>query len=140
MAPESINGKEERTKETLWSLGGVLYELCTRKKAFTAPSAAGIVQKIFKSDEHLEVLTSSHYSLELIGLVKSLLQRDPENRPTLKEIESMPFLSEAMSKARSIEQQYDIGPVTPMPECKIQSQPEEPDLHEVANYNDDVME
>jgi eukaryotic-like serine/threonine-protein kinase len=43
MAPEQVEGKDADRRTDLFAFGSVLYEMCTGKKPFDAPSRAGVV-------------------------------------------------------------------------------------------------
>lgn len=83
MAPEQLEGKEQTAKTDIYSLGLVLYELFTSKKAFEARSLA----------ELLELRRNNTAPTSLSSLVKDLdpliervvercLQKDPALRPS----------------------------------------------------------
>src|ERR1700749_4770337 len=82
MSPEQLEGRELTTRSDLYSLGLVLYELFTGRKAFEASSLPELL-KLRKSDSHPSS-PSSHVK-DLDPLVERVifrcLERDPEAPP-----------------------------------------------------------
>ncbi|KAL1277263.1 hypothetical protein QQF64_023936 [Cirrhinus molitorella] len=89
VAPEILNGKPYGEKSDIWGLGCVIYELCMLKCAYPAKSTAETVQKILASS--YEALPES-FSADLRQLVADTLQPNPENRPSVSEILTRPFI------------------------------------------------
>lgn len=73
----------------MWSLGIILYELCTLKHAFTADNLLGLVFKIVS--DNFEPIPNT-YSKDLQILLERLLEKDPERRPSVREILKMPLI------------------------------------------------
>ena len=46
LAPELCEGKEYKEKGDVWSLGAILYELCTLQPPFTANTMPALVMRI----------------------------------------------------------------------------------------------
>ena len=82
MSPEACESKPYTNKSDVWSLGIILYELCTLKHAFSADNLLGLVFKIVQ--EKHEPITDERYSPELKGLINDLLEKDPEKRPSVR--------------------------------------------------------
>ena len=82
MSPESCQSQPYTAKSDVWSLGIILYELCTLKHPFIADNLLGLVFKIVQEDP--EPIVTTKYSQELIDLIKILLQKDPEKRPSVR--------------------------------------------------------
>lgn len=82
MSPEHLAGRELTTRSDLYSLGLVLYELFTGRKAFEASSLPELL-KLRRSDTHPSS-PSSHVK-DLDPLVERVifrcLERDPDRRP-----------------------------------------------------------
>ena len=82
MAPEQLNGESASVRSDIYSLGLVLYELFTGKRAFEAASLAELIE-LRKSDTTPTIPSS--YVKELDPLVERVimrcLERDPERRP-----------------------------------------------------------
>ena len=62
----------------------LLYECCTLKHPFEATNQYALIMKILQSPVILP--TSKSASSDMIELISWLLQKDPNNRPTIKEI------------------------------------------------------
>lgn len=80
-APEVIKGVRATFQVDIWSLGIVLYNLCTLKYPFDADCNVHLVQKITTKD--YEPINSKLYSESMSSLVDSLLKKDPNERITL---------------------------------------------------------
>jgi hypothetical protein len=70
----------------MWALGICLYELLTLKPAFRANSIGVLIMQIL-SGVYPPVPT--RYSAQVAGLVSSLLQANPEHRPTARRLLGM---------------------------------------------------
>ncbi|XP_071304478.1 serine/threonine-protein kinase Nek3 isoform X3 [Agelaius tricolor] len=67
----------------IWSLGCILYELCTLKHPFQANSWKHLILKICKGSYDP---LPSQYSYELHYLIKQMFKRNPQNRPSASTI------------------------------------------------------
>lgn len=84
MSPESCQSAPYTAKSDVWSLGIILYELCTLKHPFVADNLLGLVFKIVQ--EKPDPIEGDRYSQELKDLIDVLLQKDPEKRPSVRQI------------------------------------------------------
>ncbi|KAG9491871.1 hypothetical protein GDO78_000395 [Eleutherodactylus coqui] len=73
----------------IWSLGCVLYELCTLKHSFEAPNLKQLVLKICRG--RYEPL-SVKYSYDLRTLISQLFKISQRDRPSINSILKKPFL------------------------------------------------
>ena len=89
MSPEVVEGKAYNKKSDVWSLGCILYELITLKRAFDGTSLSVILWKILKREI---IPLPEHYSDELKRLTKEILNTDPTKRPDLTHILASPVL------------------------------------------------
>lgn len=82
MAPEQLAGKEQTVKTDLYSLGLVLYELFTGKKAFEAATLAELI-KLRRSDPTPTTPTSIVKDLDPLieKVIDRCIQNDPSARP-----------------------------------------------------------
>ena len=78
-APEIWNNKPYSFKSDIWSLGIILYELCTFNLPFNGNNIMEIYKKIMKGF-YLNI--PNIYSKELYIIINMLLQFNPNNRPT----------------------------------------------------------
>ena len=78
MSPEICQSKPYTYTSDVWSLGCILYELCTLKHAFSAENLLGLVFKIVqdKQDPVPDI-----YSADMRNLVSLLLNKDEKKRP-----------------------------------------------------------
>ena len=83
LSPELCEEKPYNHKSDIWSLGCVLYELCTFKHPFDAKNQGSLIMKIVKGQF---APIASHYSPELQELVRQLLLKDYRKRPGIAEI------------------------------------------------------
>jgi predicted Ser/Thr protein kinase len=83
MAPEQLEGKPFTPRSDIYSLGLVLYELFTGKRAFDAPSLHELI-KLRRSDTTPTTPTSIVKDLDPLieKVIDRCLQRDPEKRPS----------------------------------------------------------
>uniref|UniRef100_A0A667WNS1 non-specific serine/threonine protein kinase n=1 Tax=Myripristis murdjan TaxID=586833 RepID=A0A667WNS1_9TELE len=78
----------------IWSMGCILYELCTLKLAFSAETTNKLISKIL-SGSYLSL--PERYSPELRGLLSDIFSKDPNLRPTAREILGRPFMISFLS-------------------------------------------
>ncbi|XP_063189670.1 serine/threonine-protein kinase Nek3 isoform X3 [Chroicocephalus ridibundus] len=81
--PEIWESMPYNNKSDIWSLGCILYELCTLKHPFQANSWKHLILKICKGSYNP---LPSHYSYELHYLIKQMFKRNPKNRPSASTI------------------------------------------------------
>ncbi|XP_065586355.1 serine/threonine-protein kinase Nek3 isoform X2 [Cyrtonyx montezumae] len=77
--PEIWENMPYNNKSDIWSLGCILYELCTLRHPFQANSWKHLILKICKGSYSP---LPSHYSYELHYLIKQMFKRNPRNRPS----------------------------------------------------------
>ena len=78
MSPEICAAEKYTLKSDIWSLGCIIYELCTREPPFNAKSHYQLVQKI---KEGKFAPLPSMYSSELSAAIKDCLKVNPDRRP-----------------------------------------------------------
>ena len=83
LSPELCEEKPYNHKSDIWSLGCVLYELCTYKHPFEAKNQGSLIMKIVKG-QYSPI--PSNYSDGLKELVRLLLLKDYKKRPSIAEI------------------------------------------------------
>ncbi|TNJ30665.1 Kinase, NEK [Giardia muris] len=76
-APELLTGKEYTEKVDLWSLGCILYEMCTFSPPYVATTIEGIRELACNSPIPK---IGGNYSADLREVITSLLQKDPQCR------------------------------------------------------------
>ena len=73
-SPEVWEDKPYDLKSDIWSLGCVLYEMCALVPPFRADDMRGLCRRVLKG-QYPPI--PSHYSMDLIMLIKSLLKVNP---------------------------------------------------------------
>ena len=76
-------GKEYNEKSDIWALGCVLYEMACGQKTFDGSNLPALVNKIMKGQF---APIKSSYSQSFRVLIRDMLQRDPQYRPSAHEI------------------------------------------------------
>ncbi|NXO87721.1 NEK3 kinase, partial [Sitta europaea] len=98
--PEIWESLPYNNKSDIWSLGCILYELCTLKHPFQANSWKHLILKICKGSYDP---LPSHYSYELHYLIKQMFKRNPQNRPSASTILARGCLTKLVKNCLSSE-------------------------------------
>ncbi len=101
LSPELCSDQPYRDKSDCWALGVLVYECCTFKHPFEARNQCALIWKIIEGQ--FKPPSPSTTSPEMSNLILWLLQKDPKNRPTIKEL-----LCEDVVREKLIEHGIDI--------------------------------
>jgi Tol biopolymer transport system component len=80
MAPEQLEGQETDARSDIWSLGCVLYEMTTGRRAFEGKSQASLIGAIMNAAPTPVSQIAPMAPPELDRLVRACLVRDPADR------------------------------------------------------------
>ena len=80
MAPEQVEGKEADARTDIFSLGAVLYEMATGKKAFSGATQASLISSILRDEPPSISQVAPMTPPALDRVVKTCLAKDPEER------------------------------------------------------------
>ncbi|GAB6029041.1 Serine/threonine-protein kinase Nek8 [Chamberlinius hualienensis] len=94
LSPEQCEGKKYNKKSDMWSLGCILYEMVTLKRAFDGDSLPSVVLKIMEGV--IEPIDKS-YSKKMWNLIKSLIHINPESRYTTERVMAEPIMFNAIT-------------------------------------------
>ena len=97
LAPEILNGslgKPNISKQDVWSIGVIAYQLCTLRLPFKNEHAGATAVAILNNPH--DPIPHKLYSDELKDIINKLLTKDPEQRPSIQELTKVPIIREAL--------------------------------------------
>ena len=95
LSPELCDELPYNDKSDVWALGCILYELCTYKHPFNAKCQASLILKILNQKPKP---IHEYYSKDLQKLIYLILDKNCENRPSCKDILSLPIVKEKLKE------------------------------------------
>ena len=91
-APELFNDKGIYSFKTdLWALGCIMYEMALGQVPFFDERVNKLIMKIINDEINFNKKQFNQYSMEFMDVLKKLLEKDPDKRPSWGEIENFPF-------------------------------------------------
>ena len=91
-APELFNENGIYTFKTdLWALGCIMYEMAIGQVPFFEERVNKLIMKILKEEINFNKRQFNQYSMEFMDVLRKLLEKDPDKRPSWGEIENYPF-------------------------------------------------
>ncbi|XP_061864455.1 serine/threonine-protein kinase Nek4 isoform X3 [Colius striatus] len=94
MSPELFSNKPYNYKSDVWALGCCVYEMATLKHAFNAKDMNSLAYQIVKGK--LPPMPKD-YSPQLVEIVRTMLSKKPEERPSMKTILRHPYIKHQIS-------------------------------------------
>lgn len=105
LSPEICSGKKYNYKTDIWMLGCVLYELATLNKPFEGDNLQVLMINILKKD--IKEIPRG-YSNDLKFLIRELLTKDANLRPSLEKIANYHFIQKLIEKSQdNIDEEED---------------------------------
>ncbi|KAK3531295.1 hypothetical protein QTP70_016268 [Hemibagrus guttatus] len=95
VSPEIWDNQPYNNKSDIWSLGCVLYELCTLRHPFEARSWKSLILKVCRGSY---TPLPSHLPYELHYLIKHMFKTNPRDRPSIHTILSSHRVSRLLHK------------------------------------------
>ncbi|NP_001334247.1 serine/threonine-protein kinase Nek5 isoform 2 [Mus musculus] len=96
LSPEICQNRPYNNKTDIWSLGCVLYELCTLKHPFESNNFHHLVLKICQGRV---APISPHFSRDLQSLIPQLFRVSPQDRPSVTSLLKRPFLETLIARS-----------------------------------------
>ncbi|XP_069721950.1 serine/threonine-protein kinase Nek4 isoform X2 [Phaenicophaeus curvirostris] len=94
MSPELFSHKPYNYKSDVWALGCCVYEMATLKHAFNAKDMNSLVYRIIEGK--LPPMPKD-YSPQLVEIIRTMLSKKPEERPSVKSILRQPYIKHQIS-------------------------------------------
>ncbi len=107
MSPEQVRGREVDARTDIFSLGAILYEMLSGKRAFQGDTSVETMNSILKDDPPEFDGATLHVSPGLERIVRRCLEKEPEQR--FSSARDVKFAIEALSGSTSTAAQIRLG-------------------------------
>jgi eukaryotic-like serine/threonine-protein kinase len=81
MSPEQIRGQSVDARADIYSMGCMLYELCTGKAPYTGSTPNELLSKHLSATPPSALVVNENITPEFNNLIRKLLSKKPEDRP-----------------------------------------------------------
>ncbi|XP_032860489.2 serine/threonine-protein kinase Nek4 isoform X3 [Tyto alba] len=138
MSPELFSNKPYNYKSDVWALGCCVYEMATLKHAFNAKDMNSLVYRIIEGK--LPPMPKD-YSPQLVEIIRTMLSKKPEERPSVKSILRQPYIKHQISlfleatKAKAARSQKKTVDSKPKDPCSVVSVKNESHSRNVTHQN-----
>ncbi|XP_027692684.1 serine/threonine-protein kinase Nek4 isoform X1 [Vombatus ursinus] len=136
MSPELFSNKPYNYKSDVWALGCCVYEMATLKHAFNAKDMNSLVYRIIEGK--LPPMPKD-YSPQLAELIRTMLCKKPEERPSVRSILRQPYIKHHISlflevtKARTFKSHIKNGNPKTRPAAEVISVKTELDTERIIS-------
>ncbi|CAF4428376.1 unnamed protein product [Rotaria magnacalcarata] len=120
MSPEIFSQKPYGQKSDIWALGCCVYEMTTLEHAFNAKDINSLVIKILREQTPQ---MSKKYSEPLTDIIKSMLKKNPDDRPTAKQILQNSYIKQHILRLLEKTKTKCHNPVNPKTQSKLSVSP-----------------
>ncbi|XP_048338242.1 serine/threonine-protein kinase Nek4-like [Sphaerodactylus townsendi] len=118
MSPELFSNKPYNYKSDVWALGCCVYEMATLKHAFNAKDMNSLVYRIIEGK--LPPMPKD-YSTQLKELIRTMLSKKPEERPSVRSILRQPYIKHQIALFLEVTKAKTSKNHKKMSEFKLQS-------------------
>ncbi|NWS73733.1 NEK4 kinase, partial [Crotophaga sulcirostris] len=138
MSPELFSHKPYNYKSDVWALGCCVYEMATLKHAFNAKDMNSLVYRIIEGK--LPPMPKD-YSPQLVEIIRTMLSKKPEERPSVKSILRQPYIKHQISlfleatKAKAARSHKKTVNTKPKDPCSVVSGKKESHSSNVTHEN-----
>ncbi|XP_035750586.1 serine/threonine-protein kinase Nek4 isoform X3 [Egretta garzetta] len=138
MSPELFSNKPYNYKSDVWALGCCVYEMATLKHAFNAKDMNSLVYRIIEGK--LPPMPKD-YSPQLVEIIRTMLSKKPEDRPSVKSILRQPYIKHQISlfleatKAKAAKSHKKTVNSKPKDPCSVVSVKNESHSRNVTHQN-----
>ncbi|NXE22896.1 NEK4 kinase, partial [Ardeotis kori] len=138
MSPELFSNKPYNYKSDVWALGCCVYEMATLKHAFNARDMNSLVYRIIEGK--LPPMPED-YSPQLVEIIRTMLSKKPEERPSVKSILRQPYIKHQISlfleatKAKAARSHKKTVNSKPKDSCSVISVKNESHSRNVTHQN-----